>query len=137
MNTTSTTSSPTPAPKAHRPTSAVMSPANLEALADALTPLVLARIAAAFGAVAEPYSTRRGREPAEFKGRSRKWRAAAATIPGSAKIGRWVVVPRDAYAKWIAAQATPAMQTSLPTNAADEEWTPRRALEAAGLRLTR
>jgi hypothetical protein len=111
---------------------------DLEALARQVAPLVVAQIATALGAVQAPYSTRKGHEPAEFIGRSKKWKATAPTIPGSVQMGRWVTVPRAAYAAWIAAQGiTPSTSPAPSNDTSTATWSPTAALESVGLRRTR
>jgi hypothetical protein len=82
----------------------------------------------ALGAVDEPYSTRRGYEPAEFKSRPKKWKAVAPTIPGAIEIGRWWSVPRASYAAWIASQSTTTPKLTVVKAVAEEEWSPDLAL---------
>jgi hypothetical protein len=110
---------------------------DLEALARAVAPLVVAQLATALGASSAPFSTRRGFEPPEFLGRSKKWRNVAPSIPGAVKVGRWFVVPRDAYARWVQSCATPAVAAALRPLASThvtEAWTHASALASVGLR---
>jgi hypothetical protein len=108
---------------------------DLEALARAVAPLVVAQLAMALGASGAPFSTRRGSEPPEFVGRAKKWRSVAPTIPGATKIGRWVVVPRDAYGRWLEDQSTERSPPRLAVSQrATEPWTAAAALASVGLR---
>ena len=115
---------------------------DVETLAEQLAPrvaaLVLARIATALGACEMPFSTRRGYAPPEFVGRPRVWRETAPTIPGAVQIGRWVSVPRAAYATWLAARsiagATPAAVAPAVMSSAQPR-TPADVARALGFRL--
>ena len=106
---------------------------DLDALASKLAPLVVARLAGALGAIAAPYSTRRGHEPPEYQGRSKKWKADAPTIPGAVRVGRWWSVPRDRYAAWIAAQSSVAPAPA-PAATSSRPWSPADELGSLGLR---
>jgi len=66
------------------------------------------------GACQAPYSMRRGYEPPECTGRLKRWKADALLIPGSTRIGRWVVVPRVAFAPWIASQGAAPVASGEP-----------------------
>ena len=66
----------------------------MDALASRLAPLVIAHLARALGALGEPYSTRKGREPPEYVGRRERWKEDAPRIPGAVKLGRWWTVRR-------------------------------------------
>jgi hypothetical protein len=125
--------------KVSRPLTTIDYAALARELAPLVAPLVVARFTAALGASAEsPYSTRRGHEPPEFSGRPKAWRALASTIPGAVRLGRWVSVPRRAWVAWIESQSSPAplvQRDPKPVNDS-ESWSPRRALEQAGLRPT-
>jgi hypothetical protein len=103
------------------------------ALAREVAPLLLALMGAALGATsAEPFSTREGYEPPEFKGRRKVWRKTAPTIPSSVRVGRWVSVPRAAYSAWLAAQAAPAPSPAHTDDPAP--WDSGAALRSVGLR---
>lgn len=112
-----------------------VSPHGLEKLAVLLAPkvaeLVFARLAAVLSTTADPYSTRAGGEPPEFRARAKKWRAVAPSIPGAVRLGRWVSVPRAAYAAWVESQATPAKSANASA------WSPAAALRAVGIRGSR
>jgi len=107
---------------------------DLDALARVLAPMVLRHLAVALGASQSPYSTRRGHEPPEFRGRAKAWRSVAAGIPGGVRIGRWVSVPRDAYSRWLSLQTT---CTTASNDTTAQPWTPAQALAEAGIRSTR
>ncbi|MDP9035704.1 MAG: hypothetical protein M3O50_12940 [Myxococcota bacterium] len=102
----------------------------------AVRAIVRAELRAMFGRVleepGEPYSTRKGREPEEFRGQAKRWRAVAPTIPGAVRIGRWWSVSRANYAAWCGGARTDP--TPAPTARA---WDPYDAIEKAGLRVVR
>ena len=104
---------------------------DLDALARAVAPLVVAQLASALGAAQAPYSTRKGGEvPAEYQGRRKAWLATAPTIAGAVRLGRWWSVPREAYAAWLATHTTPR-PVAAPTSR--QPWHPSH--EARNLRL--
>jgi hypothetical protein len=97
---------------------------DLDHLADAIAPLILARIAGLLGGAASstPYSTRKGHGP---KGLSHKrWLKVAPTIPGAVRPpgARWWSVPRAAYERWVE-QGCPSAHASSPA-ANDGAWSP-------------
>jgi hypothetical protein len=109
-------------------------PIDLDELARRVAPLVVAQLSAALGAVAAPFSTRRGFEPPEYSSRPKRWKRDAPTIPGAVRVGRWVSVSRSAYAAWLEAKsATPVVHRDAAP-APPSTWSARAALEAAGLR---
>jgi hypothetical protein len=80
-----------------------------------------------------PYSTHRGGpRPDGFV--LRAWQRVAPTIPGAVRRGRYVLVSREAFAAWERASCSAAPATA--PLAPDEEWTPAKALAAAGVRRT-
>jgi hypothetical protein len=106
---------------------------DLDALAERLVPLVVARIAAAMTPKAD-YSTRKGCGPVGIGDRAWKRQAEdmlAAHVVGVVRRGRWIVVPRSS----LEASEAPAARASEPR--AREPWSPGAALRDAGLRATR
>lgn len=103
-----------------------------------LAPDVLALFGRAVGSIDEPFSTRLGREPPEYRNRPKRWRADAPRIPGAVKVGRWYSVPREAYFRWLEAQghpSTPSANSTPPPPTSTTRWTPDEALASVGLRV--
>jgi hypothetical protein len=97
----------------------------------------LARVAAAFGLEAPPYTTRKaGPRPDGWALRS--WQKVAPSIPGAIRHGRYWKVAREAFNAWEkgAARSTLSTTEAPPANDA-EPWTAAKALARAGLKATR
>ena len=63
----------------------------------------------------------------------RAWQRLAPTIPGAVRRGRYVQVPREAFAAW---EASRSVTPPIAANDA-EPWSPAAALANAGLRVPR
>jgi hypothetical protein len=79
------------------------------------------------------YTTRRGDAPPGWA--DERWHAVARTIPGAHKPGRWWVVPRTAYDRWVAGQSE--TQPATANDAPPAKWDPLASLEAARARRAR
>lgn len=97
-------------------------------LVDAIRPSVVAQ-----AAVTYYVSAKRGPHP---PGKTARWcRDNFRSIPGGRKEGRdWVVAVSD-YERWAATRAR--CQRATPTSSLRNRWSPRAALEAAGVRPSR
>lgn len=103
-------------------------------LARALVPDVLALLTGAIAKTTAPtvYSTRKGCAPPEYREREKRWRRDCPLIPGCRKIGRWWTVSVADFDRWMHGDRP----SVAPANDM-EPWSPRRALERAGLRGVR
>lgn len=116
---------------------------ELAAIAPLLVPFVMAEIAKLVAKASLPshYSTRRGHGPPGVP--DKEWKRIAREI-GRAPYpegkgrprARWLIVERERYESWLAAQSAGAAPTG-PANDAGAAWTPTAALAAAGLRAQR
>ncbi len=111
-------------------------------LARALAPYVLAFLGAAVARTTAPttYSSRRGHEPPEYRERTKRWRQDIEGIPGAFQQGRWWVIRVEDYEAWVRRTSKSGERTAADIDKpaeVEKPWTPRRALDRAGLRGAR
>jgi hypothetical protein len=107
---------------------------QVQRLAQAVVPLVMAKIASALSGALDGgrvYSTRTGCAPAGYS--RDRWRAVAHQI--GTKRGRWWVVTAERLAAYEDGERDPKPPTGTPANDAPARpWHPSMSAEAAGMR---